>query len=84
MAFLGGSSLVVVYLKNGEKAPMADANYVRLESPPEFGMLMLRCYFGNEEVGQFKWDEVAGYAVEVVRLSESPGSLDAWNARLQA
>ena len=44
---------------------MADANYVRLESTPETGMLMLRCYFGNSEVGQFKWDEVAGYAVEV-------------------
>ena len=33
---------------------MADANYVRLESTSETGMLMLKCYFGNEEVGQFK------------------------------
>ena len=77
-------TLVVVYLKNGEKAPMADAKYVRLEATSETDALMLRCYFGNSEVGQFKWDEVAGYAVEVVRLGEAPGSLDAWNARLQA
>jgi hypothetical protein len=76
--------VVVVYLKNGEKAPMPDANYVRLESTTETGMLMLRCYFGNSEVGQFKWDEVAGYAVDAVRLSEQPGSMEAWNARLQA
>jgi hypothetical protein len=48
-------------------------------------MLMLRCFFGNNEVGQFKWDEVAGYAIEVIRLSSEPaGSLDAWNTRLQA
>lgn len=47
-------------------------------------MQMLRCYFGNIEVGQFKWDEVAGYAVEVVRFGEPGGSLDAWNTRLQA
>lgn len=77
--------MVVVYLKNGEKAPMADANFVRLEATAETGTMMLRCYFGNNEVGQFKWDEVAGYAVEVLRLSSEPtGSLDAWNARLQA
>lgn len=76
--------MVVVYLKNGEKAPMADANFVRLETTADTGMLMLRCFFGNEEVGQFKWDEVAGYAVEVLRLSGGPtGSPDAWNARLQ-
>lgn len=76
--------MVVVYLKNGEKAPMADANFVRLEATADTGMMMLRCYFGNSEVGQFKWDEVAGYAVEVVRLGEPAGSMDAWNARLQA
>jgi hypothetical protein len=76
--------VVVVYLKNGEKAPMADANYVRLEAASETNTMMLRCYFGNSEVGQFKWDEVAGYAIEVVRLSEPQGSMDAWNARLQA
>ena len=76
--------MVVVYLKNGEKAPMADANYVRLESTAETGMTMLRCFFGSSEVGQFKWDEVAGYAVEVVRISDSPpvGSLDAWKDRM--
>ena len=76
--------MVVVYLKNGEKAPMADANFVRLETTADTGMLMLRCFFGNEEVGQFKWDEVAGYAIEVLRLGGGPtGSPDAWNARLQ-
>ena len=77
--------MVVVYLKNGEKAPMADANYVRLESTAETGMLMLRCFFGNSEVGQFKWDEVAGYAVEVVRINDSPPvSYEPWNNRMQA
>jgi hypothetical protein len=75
--------LVVVYLKNGEKAPMVDANFVRLESTAEAGTMMLRCFFGNNEVGQFKWDEVAGYAIDVVRLNEPSGSTDAWNARLQ-
>jgi hypothetical protein len=84
MALLGGKPLVVVYLKNGEKAPMADANYVRLESTSETGMLMLRCFFGSSEVGQFKWDEVAGYAVEVIRFGEPQGSMEAWNQRLQA
>jgi hypothetical protein len=78
--------VVVVYLKNGEKAPMADANYVRLESTQETGMTMLRCFFGNNEVGQFKWDEVAGYAIEVLRITDQPaaGSYEAWNNRLQA
>lgn len=77
--------MVVVYLKNGEKAPMADANYVRLEATSDAGTMMLRCYFGSSEVGQFKWDEVAGYVVELVRPPEAPGgTLDAWNARLQA
>ena len=75
--------MVVVYLKNGEKAPMVDANFVRLESTTDTGMMMLRCFFGNNEVGQFKWDEVAGYAIDVVRLNEPTGSMDAWNARLQ-
>lgn len=77
--------MVVVYLKNGEKAPMADANDVRLESTAETGMLMLRCFFGSNEVGQFKWDEVAGYVLEVVRLSDAPAtSYEPWNNRMQA
>lgn len=76
--------MVVVYLKNGEKAPMADANYVRLEAIPETGMMMLRCYFGNSEVGQFKWDEVAGYAIDTVRFTgEQTGSYGSWPSRLQ-
>jgi hypothetical protein len=75
--------MVVVYLRNGEKAPMADANYVRLEQTPESGLLMLRCFFGNVEVGQFKWDEVAGYVVDGVRSGGPPGSYDAWTNRLQ-
>ena len=76
--------MVVVYLKNGEKAPLPDANFVRLDTPGDAGTLMLRCYFGNNEVGQFKWDEVAGYAIEVVRVPDISGvTMDAWNARLQ-
>ena len=76
--------MVVVYLKNGEKAPMPDANYVRLESTAEAACVMLRCFFGSSEVGQFKWDEVAGYVIEAVRLPEGPGaSLEAWQERLQ-
>jgi hypothetical protein len=46
--------MVVVYLRNGEKAPLPDANYVKIEPVGE--MLMLRCLYGGQEVGQFKWD----------------------------
>ena len=76
--------MVVVYLKNGEKAPMPDANYVKLESNGEgASMPVLRCFFGNTEVGVFRWDEVAGYTVSSVRVPNM-GSPDAWAARLES
>jgi hypothetical protein len=75
--------MVVVYLKNGEKAPMPDAGYVKLEGSGASGVL--RCFFGDREVGVFKWDEVAGYTLSVLNASDfSPAgaSYDAWQARL--
>ncbi len=75
--------MVVVYLKNGEKAPIPDANYVRLESAGEnTSSQVLRCFFGNNEVGYFRWDEVAGYTVTSLR-NPNLGSNDAWAARLE-
>ena len=77
---------VVVYLKNGEKAPLPDANYVKLEPGIEAGSTMLRCLFGDREVGLFKWDEVAGYTMEA--LSSLTGSThegyQAWGVRQDA
>jgi len=72
--------MVVVYLKNGEKAPMPDANFVRLESVPEAPGLMLRCFFGDREVGQFKWEDVAGYTIDVLGPPgpSSQRAYDAW------
>ena len=77
--------MVVVYLRNGEKAPMPDANYVKVDAAPEDGgESMLRCYFGNAEVGLFKWAEVAGYTVEAVRVPDAPlGTYEAWTKRIQ-
>ena len=77
--------MVVVYLRNGEKAPMPDANYVKVEiTADSSGEEMLRCFFGSAEVGQFKWTEVAGYTVEAVRVPDAPlGSYDAWTKRIQ-
>jgi hypothetical protein len=77
--------MVVVYLRNGEKAPMPDANFVKVEASAESGgESMLRCFFGSTEVGQFKWGEVAGYTVEAVRVPDAPiGSYDAWTKRIQ-
>jgi hypothetical protein len=75
--------MVIVYLKNGEKAPMPDATYVRIE-PAEAPGATLRCFFGNEEVGHFRWDDVAGYTIS------ASGSIDAdstsaapWMQRLE-
>jgi hypothetical protein len=76
--------MVVVYLKNGEKAPLPDANYVKIETVDPSGAL-LRCFFGQTEVGQFKWDEVAGYTIAVLPTPDiSPhAAYEAWN-RLEA
>jgi hypothetical protein len=72
--------VVVVYLKNGEKAPMPDADFVKLEAFADSRGLMLRCLFGSQEVGQFKWDDVAGYTVAATpSVGVSPGeAYEAW------
>lgn len=57
---------MVVFLKNGEKAPLPDANYVKLEPSAEGGGQLLRCLFGEREVGLFKWDEIAGYSIDII------------------
>ncbi len=78
--------MVVVYLKNGEKAPLPDANYVKVEAAGDASDAeqMLRCFWGNTEVGMFKWSEVAGYTVSSVHAPDAPfASNDAWNQRLQ-
>lgn len=76
--------MVVVYLKNGEKAPIPDANYVKLEATGEgVSAQVLRCFFGNSEVGYFRWEEVAGYTVNSVQLPNL-GNNDAWAARLES
>jgi hypothetical protein len=75
--------MVVVYLKNGEKAPIPDANYVRIENAAEGSTTqVLRCFFGNNEVGYFRWDEVAGYTISTLGPA-THGSNDAWAARLE-
>ena len=75
--------MVVVYLKNGEKAPLPDANYVRLEAGGDSGGT-LRCLFGQQEVGVFKWDEVAGYSIAAKLPADgAPDSYDAWTERLE-
>ena len=75
--------MVVVYLKNGEKAPMPDANYVKVEAAGD-GVpgQVLRCFYGNTEVGHFRWEEVAGYTISSVRLPNT-ASMDAWAARME-
>ena len=74
--------MVVVYLKNGEKAPLPDANFVKLESFPDSRGMMLRCLFGSQEVGQFKWEDVAGYTLAATpSIESSQESFDAWAQR---
>ncbi len=77
--------MVVVYFKNGEKAPMPDARFVRLDDSAETDMVMLRCLFGDQEVGQFKWDEVAGYTISASRSGEgsAPSSYQAWSRHIE-
>jgi hypothetical protein len=75
--------MVVVYLKNGEKAPIPDANYVKLEGAGEGAPgQVLRCFFGNTEVGYFRWDEVAGYTLSSLRVTNQ-GAPDAWLSRTE-
>jgi hypothetical protein len=77
--------MVVVYLKNGEKAPLPDANYVRIDEAMEkAGAPMLRCFFGDHEVGVFRWDEVAGYSMDAPLSQPGASSreaYEAWGAR---
>jgi hypothetical protein len=76
--------MIVVYLKNGEKAPIPDANYVRLEAGGDNASTqVLRCFFGNTELGFFRWEEVAGYTISKLRAT-SAGSNDAWTSRLES
>ena len=78
--------MIMIYLKNGEKAPMLDANEVKLEAGTTAGTLMLRCFFGEREVGQFKWDEVAGSSISVVTpedLRRSRQAYEAWGVHYQ-
>jgi hypothetical protein len=78
--------MVIVYLKNGEKAPLPDANEVRISSGVDKeGEAMLRCYFGNHEVGVFRWGDVAGYSMDAP-LSQGPASssraaYEAWGVK---
>jgi hypothetical protein len=73
--------VVVVYLKNGEKAPLPDATDVKLEAFADTRGMMLRCFFGAQEVGQFKWEDVAGYTLEA-RPDVSPHeAYEVWNQR---
>ena len=75
--------MVVVYLKNGEKAPLPDANEVRIDAGAEARGSLLRCFFNEQEVGVFKWDEVAGYTLSAPpSLEASPQpAYEAWGLR---
>ena len=79
--------MVIVYLKNGEKAPLPDANEVRVgeSAVDKSGVALLRCYFGDHEVGVFRWDEVAGYSIDApMSLNDhasSKASYEAWGVR---
>ena len=75
--------MVVVYLKNGEKAPMLDASYVRIDTAQgSEAPQTLRCFLGQNEVGVFKWEEVAGYTISALRTPDAAqGSYETWNSR---
>jgi len=73
--------MVIVYLKNGEKAPLPDANYVKLDTGSDAPTVkMLRCFFGDHEVGVFKWDDVSGYSVDAPHGLQHPSSDEAYKA----
>lgn len=62
---------------------MPDANYVKLEERTG-GQSIQRCYFGSQEVGEFKWEEVAGYTIApipTIDAQSSPEAVEAWATR---
>jgi hypothetical protein len=78
--------MVIVYLKNGEKAPLPDANEVRLSTAADkVAETMLRVYFGDHEVGVFRWDDVAGYSIDApysqTQGTSSRSAYEAWGIR---
>jgi hypothetical protein len=76
--------MIIVYLKNGEKAPLPDASEVRLAAADQGGVALLRCYFGDHEVGVFRWDDVAGYSIDApMSLNEAStkAGYEAWGVR---
>jgi hypothetical protein len=66
--------VVIVYQKNGEKAPMLDANEVRIEKDPDSAGLVLRCRFNGDDAGYFRWDEVSPYSITVPALGAEPSN----------
>jgi hypothetical protein len=73
--------MVVVYLRNGEKAPLPDCNEVRLDDGgSKAGAVMLRCFFGESEVGVFRWEDVAGYSMDAPLSQHSASSRAAYEA----
>jgi len=78
--------MVVVYLKNGEKAPMPDADDVKVDPGGPVQVQMLHCFFGQREVGLFKWDEVAGYTISVISaadITSGRAAFAAWGVNQQ-
>jgi hypothetical protein len=78
--------MVIIYLKNGEKAPLPDANEVRVADSvaDKEGVVLLRCYFGDHEVGVFRWEEVAGYSIDAPMSLDSASpkaAYEAWGVR---
>ena len=77
--------MVIVYLKNGEKAPLPDANEVRIDNgDSKAAAVMLCCYFGDHEVGVFRWEEVAGYSIDApisIGTESSKAAYERWGVR---
>ena len=74
--------MVIVYLKNGEKAPLPDANHVKVSGAADdkAGVAMLRCSFGDHEVGVFRWEEVAGYSMDAPMSQNGASTRRAYEA----
>lgn len=73
--------MVVIFLKNGEKAALPDANYVKVEAMADGRGTIVRVLEGPQEVGQFKWDEVAGYTIDVPAEVSTQPQFEAWGVR---